>query len=293
MAGAIASAVAGAAVCLASFAGSLHAQVVDSTKCDSIVFASRRDSVRTSLYISVKTLDVEVSEELRRHMATAIATVFTAPRPFRISVFAGPAQMRSVRRVSSVDATELRAPTVTGVYRYYSTHGDSVLRPEVIRASLVPGFDSAAFDAIRSAESVQGIFDPPAGVASMLIEVRLSTDSTPNALKFVEATFPRMPVVDAVPNADNPPAKAPIGAQDDSTRRFDVVLSFVVDRAGLPAMETIEVIRAMSGEFLRSALLALPLQRFTPARVNGCAVAQLVSYPFAFVSPERGPPLRH
>ena len=126
-----------------------------------------------------------------------------------------------------------------------------------------------------------------------MLEVRIASDSTPHALKMVEAVFPRMPVIDAIPYADNPPARLPLGVYDDSTRRFDVMIRFVVDRAGLPALETIEVIRGSSLSFVREAFRALPKQRFTPARVKGCAVAQVVSYPFAFVWPPAGPPIRH
>ena len=282
-----------AAACLVCLAVSTRAQRPDSTLCDSIVFAARRDSVRTALYVNVISIDAETSDEHRRVMATAIGTAFVAPRPFRLSVFSGPAQMRTFRRMGADTLTELRAPSVTGIYRFSSTRNDSTSRPEVIRASLIPGFDTAALDAIRSALRLAGAFAPPPGMASMQLEVRIASDSTPGALKMVEAFFPRMPVVDAVPFADNPPAKMPMAAGDDSTRRFDVMLRFVVDRAGLPALEAIEVIRGSSLSYVREAFIALPKQRFTPARVNGCAVAQVVSYPFAFVWPPAGPPIRH
>jgi hypothetical protein len=279
------------AVCLA---GDARAQQSDSTRCDSIVFAARRDSVRTGLYLSVISLDVETPPEQRNTMATAIGTAFVAPRPFRMSVFSGPAQMRTFRRVGADTVAELRAPTVTGVYRFVAMGNDSTARPEVIRASLIPGFDEAALDAIRSALFLRAAFAPPPGFASMALEVRIATDSTPNALKMVEAVFPRMPVIDAVPYADNPPAKLPLGVYDDSTRRFDVMLRFVVDRAGLPALETVELIRGSSLAYVREAFQVLPKQRFKPARVNGCPVAQVVSYPFAFVWPPPAVrPIRH
>jgi len=109
----------------------------------------------------------------------------------------------------------------------------------------------------------------------------------------VDADFPRMPVVDAVPFRNNPPAAFPEVEKLDSASRGEVVLRFVVDRAGLPAMETIEVVRATAMTFLRAALTVLPDQRFTPARINGCAVAQEIYYPFSFVMPASPPALRH
>jgi hypothetical protein len=286
----VASIVAGGVLCLA---GRARAQRSDSTRCDSIVFASRRDSVKTSIYISAKTIDFETTKEYRQMMATAVGTNFTVPRPFRLSVFSGPVQMRGFRRMGADTATELRAPTVTGIYRFRVTPGDSLLRREIFRASLVPGLDSAMLEAIRQAVAMKGIFDPPPGMASMRVEVRIATDSEPNAIRVIDATFPRMPVIDAKPRTDNRVPKLPFDVmENDSTRRHDVLLRFVVDRTGLPALETIEVLRGGLEWVLREAFNALPGQRFTPATIAGCPVAQLVEYPFTFAAPPR-PPMRH
>jgi hypothetical protein len=294
------------AACIVCLTSGVRAQLGDSTRCDSIVFAARRDSIRAALYVGVVTPTVESPADQRRVMSLAIGTGFVAPRPFRVSVFSGPAQMRTIRRLGSDTSTALRAPSVTGIYRAFVKRGTEAAKVEVLRASLVPGFDSAAIDAIRSGIVLVDVFQPPIGVDSIQLEVTFGTDSMPNSIKIVEAVFPRMPVIDAVPRPDNPPPKTPTpyialdallplvrGGGEDSTRRQDILLRFVVDRAGLPAMETIEVLRGNSMPYLRAALEALPLQRFTPARVNGCAVAQVMSYPFAFVSPTPGVPLRH
>jgi hypothetical protein len=52
----------------------------------------------------------------------------------------------------------------------------------------------------------------------------------------------------------------------------------------------IEVARATSIAFLRAALASLPTQRFAPARIHGCPVAQVVDYSFSFVQPDTKPP---
>jgi hypothetical protein len=69
-----------------------------------------------------------------------------------------------------------------------------------------------------------------------------------------------------------------------------VVLRFVVDPEGDVASGTIEVARATSIDFLRAALMSLPMQRFAPARIHGCPVAQVVDYSFSFVQPDNKPP---
>jgi hypothetical protein len=68
------------------------------------------------------------------------------------------------------------------------------------------------------------------------------------------------------------------------------VLRFVVDRDGRPAMETVEIVRASGLAFARAAIVALPDQKFTPATIRGCPVAQLVDYPFIFDASQRTPP---
>lgn len=258
----------------------------DSTRCDSIVAASHVDSVDVGLFISALRSDGgDLAEGRAQMIATVIGGGFIPPRPFRLTVFSGPARMRALRRVSSDTAATLRAPTLTGVYRFVSTR-KGVVRVSTVRASLMPGFDSAAATAIHEAGYVGGIVAPEGGEDSMHVEVRLSTDSVAGARRLVAAFFPRLPVVDAIPLWDNPAAVFPEEAKQDSLTTGEVVMRFVVDREGEPAMETIEVLRATGFSFLKSALSALPHQRFVPATVHGCAVAQLVEYPFSFMAPE-------
>lgn len=279
-------------LCSARVVAGQQPVVRDSTKCDSVVAAAHVDSVDVGLFISAMRSDGgELSASQTQLISGVIGGDFTPPRPFRLTVFSGPARMRSMRLVSSDTAIALRAPNLTGVYRFVATKAAGVTRIMTVRASLMPGFDSAAATSIREAGYIGGILVPPPDEDSMRVEVRFSTDSSAGARRLVAAFFPRLPVVDAVPRLDNPAAVFPEDAKRDSVTMGEVVLRFVVDRGGDPALETIEVIRATSLSFLKSALVALPLQRFTPATVRGCAVAQLVEYPFSFVAPE--PPGSH
>jgi len=156
---------------------------------------------------------------------------------------------------------------------------------QIIRASLMPGFDSAAIEAIDAAAAMRRLL-PPAGEDSMHAEVRFSTDSSSGALRITSASFPRMPVVSAVPLRDNPPPVFPDEEKGDSTVTGEVVFRFVVDRDGKPAMETVELVRGSSLSFIRAALAILPRQKFTPATIRGCSVSQRVEYPFTFSPPD-------
>jgi glutamate:GABA antiporter len=276
-----------AATCvLFVIAGKAQAQTpVDSTKCDSIVFASSVGSVKTAIFVSANRMDGAIPPEQLNAIVRWVASSFATPRPFRISVFSGSPQMPSFRRLAKDTIADRRAPAITGVYRFWSVRAPSPTKPFTIRASLVPGFDNAALDAVASVLMLRDVVTPPAGEDSMLVDVRFSSDSSPNAVRMISAVFPVMPVVGAVPIAGNLRAPFPESEKADASSG-EVVVRFVVDRAGTPIPETVEVIRGTSIAFLRSALTALPEQHFQPARIKGCAVAQVVEYPFSFVPPE-------
>ena len=258
----------------------------DAAKCDSIVAAAKADLVDVGLFASIARVDGgEIAFVDAQKIAAALGSAFIPPRPFRLSVFNGPIRTRLLRGRAVDTVPELQPPTVTGVYRLtVTTHGVSG-SVRVVRASLMTGFDSAAIEAIESTASFRVLL-PPAGEDSMRVEVRFSTDSTLISRRFTSASFPRMPVVNAVPLRDNPAPVFPEEEKGDSTVTGEVVFRFVVDREGQPAIETVELVRGSSFNFIRAALEILPRQRFTPATIRGCSVAQRVEYPFTFAAPD-------
>jgi hypothetical protein len=259
---------------------------VDMTHCDSIVAAARIDSVEAGLFLLARRVTGgDLSPAQRDRIVSAVATGFAPPHPFRLTVFGGGVQMR-VLRPHAQSRAELRAPVLTGIYRVYTTRA-GIDRLSLVRAALMPGFDSAAIEAIRWGGDV-GVLFPPRGEDSMAVDIRFSSDSMPGARRIVSALFPRMPVVDALPDLGNPPPEFPADERADSTATGEVVFRFVVDRAGLPIMETVEVLRGSSLSFVKEAVAALTKQRFVPATIRGCPVAQQVEYPMTFVLP-RGP----
>jgi hypothetical protein len=271
--------------------GSLGAQAPGSARCDSIVSASGVDTVPVAIFVRTTRLDGALQAGQSKFVSEMIATAFVPPRPFRVSVFSGGPQMRAVRRTAPDSVGVLREPTITGVYRYTSTKRALVGRVETVRTSLVPGFDSSVTEAIRSATGLEDVRSMAEGDAdSMRVEVRFATDSVGESYRVASAAFPRMPVVDAVPRRDNPPPEFPTSASADSGATGQVVLRFVVDLSGEVIPGTIEVSRATSLDFLKSALTSLPAQRFAPATIRGCPVAQLVDYSFSFMTPPGAKP---
>jgi len=59
-------------------------------------------------------------------------------------------------------------------------------------------------------------------------------------------------------------------------------LSFVVDTLGRVELETVQVIESTRPAFAAAVQAALPRMRFTPARVGGRAVRQMVEFPIQF-----------
>lgn len=276
----------------AAFADEARAQLSADPRCDSVVAKARVDSVPSAMFVSIKRTDGGEwigNEDLQ--LLTTIAGVFKPPIPFRLNVFAGPAVTRTLRLRGADTASALRAPTVTGVYRVVADSAGTVKSIRIARVSLMPGFDSAVVSAIEQAATIKQLFKPDGD--SLRIEVRFSTDSTPGARRLFGATFPRFPVVDARPSPNNPMPAFPDSDRIAGTTSGEIVARFVVNRAGDPIGETIEIIRGNSIGFAREALTVFSAQRFTPATIHGCAVAQRIDYPFTFVLPEPSRPPRH
>lgn len=253
-------------------------------RCDSIVAHAGAGTVSSGLFLAVKRVDGgELATAQITDMLLITGAAFVPPTPFRLTVFSGPALTPSLRRISTVAQPVLRSPTLTGSYRVRVAGDGAFASLETIRASLMPGFDSAAMIAIKTAGDTKGLFAPRDGTPLATIDFRFATDSVGGpgwtVQRLVTTTFPRMPVTDvtvesAVANADLPQTERREGLPTET------VLRFVVDRTGEPIAETVEIVRGTSLDFVRAALTALSKQRFLPARIQGCAVAQLVEIPF-------------
>ncbi|HVX41437.1 MAG TPA: energy transducer TonB [Gemmatimonadaceae bacterium] len=275
---------------LACARGAAAQQVrADTAGCDSIIAAARVDSVASALYIDARRSDGgEIADAQIGDMITAIASHFVPPRPFQMSVFAGPPRSRLLRAMGDTIA-QLRPPTLTGVYRFTSDPDGNIVKDGVARASLVQGLDSAMLHAIRDAAEIKSIFVAADDDDSMAVDVRLSTDSIAGSRRMLGATLPRMPVHDAVPLATNPAPEFPPELLKAGIGAGEVVFRFVVGRDGFPTDDTIELVRGTSTEFIRAAMAVFPRQQFRPATIDGCAVPQLVDYSFAFIAPETPP----
>jgi TonB family protein len=266
----------------------------DSARCDSIVASTAGvvDSVSAVIFVFVAEIRGDrMTYEQRDLIESRIARTFVPPSPLGLSVFEGPALARALRISSGADTLGIpRGASVSGTYRIEVTESGAVSEVEVLRSSLMRGLDSALIRAIRSAAGIGTAFRPVSGGGDRWrLEIRIGGDSVDGAQRLAQGTFPRMRVRDATPASKERPA-FPEEARADSLDHGEVVLRFVVDRDGAPALETVELVRSTDLPFTRAALRALASLRFRPATIRGCPVAQVIEFPFIFDDTERPPP---
>src|SRR5262245_20528938 len=143
---------------------------IDSTRCDSVVASAKVDSVMVTLNIRAFSLDGVLTTDDENLLTTAIASEFVPPRPFRLSVFSPGGPITQVLRAAG-QKTGLRAPTVTGVYRFAMGDDGTVSDMYIARLSLIPGFDSAVVVAVREATKLNALPRPSTAAKRTQIEV--------------------------------------------------------------------------------------------------------------------------
>jgi TonB-like protein len=260
------------------------AQEPSRASCDSVIAAAKTGDIESGIFLAAQELEGTAPEAQLQRIVVNVGNMFVPPRPFKLSVFSGPSLVRGLRAMGADTARANRALIVTGTYRVTVQGGDSVPSVLVVRRALIDGFDSAAVQAIRSSATVPGVFAASTG-SPLVVDLRFTSDSVPTSQRLFSAAFPRMLVKDAAPRDDNPPVAYPAGVEGDSLQA-NVILRFVVAADGTAEPGTVEVVRAAPAPFMKAAYTSLIRQHFVPATVNGCAVAQQVDYPFAFIPPE-------
>jgi TonB family protein len=71
-------------------------------------------------------------------------------------------------------------------------------------------------------------------------------------------------------------------AMRQARREGEVLAQFVVDGQGVPDLTTFKVLKSSDQAFTDAVRTALPSMRFSPARIGGAAVRQVVQQPFTF-----------
>ena len=71
-------------------------------------------------------------------------------------------------------------------------------------------------------------------------------------------------------------------AMRNANRQGAVLAQFIVDANGMVEPSTLKVLKSTDPAFTKAVAEALPTMRFTPARVHGKAVKQVVELPFTF-----------
>jgi hypothetical protein len=262
-------------------------------RCDSILRASRRDSVRVSVRAQFLRTDGGVlPNDFRALLTQELMIRLVLPRPLAVPTFGpGPTRLRMLRpeRGLGGDTTaSLREPEIYGVYRFRLLRNGRADSLSVAIPSLAPGLDSSVITALRSASSERTfpLFGNVLTDDTVGLQLRVASGPEEPRLRgssqvLFESMFPRLLVINAVQRSGNPAAPY---SEDERANGIDgdVLLRGVIDVDGTPILPTLEVIHATSRAFALSALRTIARWQFTPAHVGGCPVQQVVLVPFWF-----------
>lgn len=261
-------------------------------RCDSVIAAARADTARLTVEAYLSPLDGGVlPDSVVDRILNPLLTQLDLPSPLRLPVFAAaPVRMRSFA-LASDSAAALRTPVLNGVYSFTLRRDGSLRDARVRLAALAPGVDDAVLRAIAVTDTLGGPrvgaeFVPRGGL-ELQLRIAGGLVIPDRGRPLFRALVGRFPLTDATPPDSLPKLHYP-RAEEDAGWEGRVLLQFAVNRDGAPAMQTVELLQATSVGFAESAIEMLPKVRFSPARVNGCAVWQLVRLPVTFRLPDEG-----
>lgn len=261
-------------------------------RCDSVIAAARTDTARLTVQAYLSPLDGGVlPDSVVDRILNPLLTQLELPSPLRLPVFAAaPIRMRAFAPASD-SAPALRSPVVNGVYSFTLRRDGSLRDARVRLAALAPGVDDAVFRAIAVTDTLGGVRVPtdfvPRGGLELQLRIAGGVAISDRGRPLFAALVGLFPLIDAKPPDSLPRLRYP-RAEEDAGWEGRVLLQFAVDREGAPAMRTVELLQATSVGFAESALEMLQRVRFSPARVDGCAVWQLVRLPVTFRLPDDG-----
>lgn len=245
------------------------------------------DSVAATVYAAVWTPGGEhpLKTDDARALLVGIGKSFHLPSPLPLSV---------------VDGGRPRAAAVISGVIALTMHGSHVADVQLTVSSGSDAIDSALAAAPALAERAGGL--PTFREKETTVLVAITTfDATNPAERGVTAVEPIARVVLPVWDTNQPAALAPWNpeivyppspprytADQHRVRPLDrmrdtVVMQYVVDAQGEVDLSTAQARSARYGATLDSVQRVIPELRYSPARVGGCPVAQLVRQPFAFV----------
>ena len=154
--------------------------------------------------------------------------------------------------------------------------------------------DVALLDAVAAADSVGDLPAlPPGRDVSGILRVRVHTGTRRDRvsipvlrvrLPFARAAVPPVPA----DKRAGPAPRYPTRARDANVTGV-ALAQFVVDTTGRARMPTLRFLELTDEQFGAAVRAVLPKWEFYPARVNGCAMPQLVQLPFHFNL--EGPPV--
>jgi hypothetical protein len=236
-----------------------------------------------------------------RHVLYVSAPRVGGPRPgdraFRDTQLQEIAQRFSPPAVVSVPALQRTGLYVTseghvtshqelaGEVRFSLMRDASIEDVRLLESTDSPELDAALLQAVARAAADHALAPLPSGMSGKPLEfaVRASTvkDSTIASLPVMRVALPYLRVDEPVQVISIPTPEWPRAARNLKVE--DVLdLQYVVDEFGHMLPGSLRVLRGGYREFGEAAAGALEKAEFTPAKVRGCPVAQLVQQRIRF-----------
>jgi TonB family protein len=148
--------------------------------------------------------------------------------------------------------------------------------PRLTRTTIVAGTVIAAA-LVAFACSVQ----PDRALAPKSGSRALAPSGGPTPVNDKQTYFEFQVEQQAAPNPNNPRPRYPDLLRSAHVEG-EVLVQFVVDTTGRPDASTLKVLKSDHDLFTTSVKMVVPMMKFSPARVGGKAVKQLVQMPFQF-----------
>ena len=280
-----------AIVALAAAPGAAQ-RAAQRARCDSVLSAATADSVTHTVSLTASAIDTlqGVPPSLVALVGQGVAQAFVTPRPLAMFVH------QIVPPPASMEPQGY--PVVNGDYVAVLHRDGRLDGAAVLASSLDRAFDRAVLDAVARVDSIGYRFPPPEAMAgdSALIRLRVDPYGVRDGASapMFRARVPRPTFTEALVEGEGPAPRVPYSPEAlASGARGMVTTWLVVDTAGVPIPQSVQVLRADHPHLLRMVLDAIPTLRYRPTRALGCGVpVHLVQrFDFAGYEPKASPRL--
>lgn len=229
-------------------------------------------------------LDKPLPSEFAPLVVGAIAEHLKVPQPLQLAAYSGSDTRSDTQSIPSDSGTAHLSFSMELMIDWKKN--GTLKRLVLSQSSLSPELDAAIILAVRAADSARAFPTRLDGVAGKevhtFLDVDLVTELAAGSHGLFRATLPVFLMES--PAGAAPWRVVPKYPSDLRQRGVegDVTFEFVVDEHGRALVESFRAVKFSHTAFAKAAFETLPAMRFTPARMHGCPIKQVVRQSFSF-----------